>query len=319
MEADTDAADASPGGNEMIDTMPDTTAQTGYAPVNGLNMYYEIHGAGGVPLLMLHGSMGSLDMFRGMLPALARTRQVIAVDQQAHGRTADIDRPLRYDQMAGDTAAFLQYLGVERADIFGFSMGGGIALQLAIRYPEMVRKLIVNVTYSNDGIYPEVLAATGAYFTPEAFAGSPMEAEYARVAPNPSGFSALVRKVQQLTGDAAEVGAEAVRSIKAPTMIFLGDSDIVRPEHAVEFFRLRGGGVPGDFAGMRPAQLAVLPGTSHIGLMQRSEWLQSMILAFLDAPVPQGPQMPGNRNPVPAPEADNEAPSKESDLTPVAG
>jgi pimeloyl-ACP methyl ester carboxylesterase len=303
----------------MTGTMPDTTTQTGYAPVNGLNMYYEIHGAGGVPLLMLHGSMGSLDMFRGMLPALARTRQVIAVDQQAHGRTADIERPLRYDQMAADTAAFLRYLGVERADVFGFSMGGGIALQLAIRYPEMVRKLIVNVTYSNDGIYPEVLAATGAYFTPEAFAGSPMEAEYARVAPNPAGFSALVRKVQQLTGDVAEVGAEAVRSIKAPTMIFLGDSDIVRPEHAVEFFRLRGGGVPGDFAGMRPAQLAVLPGTSHNGLMQRAEWLQSMILAFLDAPVPQGPRMQGNQTPAPAPEAHNEAQNKESDLTPVAG
>jgi pimeloyl-ACP methyl ester carboxylesterase len=270
----------------MDSTLIDTTPQTGYAPVNGLNMYYEIHGSGGVPLVLLHGSMGSLEMFRGIMPALAQTRKVIAVDQQAHGRTADIDRPLDYVQMAGDTAAFLRQFGIDRADVFGFSMGGAIGLQLAFRYPEIVRKLVVNASYGDDAIYPEVMVSLGTYFTPEAFAGSPMEAEYRRVAPNPGDFPALVTRVQNLTRDAVGLPAEAIRAIAAPTMIVMGDSDIVRPENAVALFRLRGGGVPGDFAPRPPAQLAILPGTSHIELIQRTEWLQSMILAFLDAPLP---------------------------------
>ena len=188
--------------------------------------------------------------------------------------------------MADDTAALLRQLCIDRADIFGFSMGGGIALQLAIRYPNLVRKLVVNASYGNDAIYPEVMAGLETYFTPEAFAGSPMEAEYKRVAPNPDDWPALVLKVQRLTRDAEGLPAEAMRAIAAPTMIVIGDSDIVRPENAVALFRLRGGGVPGDFAGLPPAQLAVLPGTTHIGLVRRTEWLRSMLLGFLDAPAP---------------------------------
>lgn len=280
----------------MVDTITKTTPQTGYAPVNGLQMYYEIHGAGpgpgGVPLVMLHGSMGSLDMFRQLLPTLAQTRQVILMDQQAHGRTADVDRPLRYEQMADDTAALLRQFGIapggHPVDVFGFSMGGGIAMQLAIRYPALVRKLVVNASYGNDAIYPVVMASLETYFTPEAFAGSPMEAEYKRVAPNPNDWPALVLKVQQLTREAVGLPAEAVRAIAAPTMIIIGDSDIVRPEAAIALFRLRGGGVPGDFVGRPTAQFAVLPGTTHIELLQRTEWLRSMIPAFLDAPVPEG-------------------------------
>jgi pimeloyl-ACP methyl ester carboxylesterase len=277
-----------------VETVIDAAPQTGYAQVNGLNMYYEIHGArhapGLVPLVMLHGSMGSLDMFRELMPTFAKTRQVIAIDQQAHGRTADVDRPLSYEQMADDTAALVRHLGIapsgHPADFFGFSMGGGIALQLAIRYPDLVRKLVVNASYGDDAIYPEVMASLETYFTPQAFAGSPMEAEYKRVAPKPDDFPALVLKVQQLTREAVGLPAEAVRAIAAPTMIIAGDSDIVRPENAVELFRLRGGGVPGDFVGHTPAQLAVLPGTTHIEIIQRTDWLQSMVLAFLDAPVP---------------------------------
>jgi len=270
----------------MIDTVPQTGYETGYASVNGLKMYYEVHGAGGVPLVLLHGSLGSLDMFRGLLPTFAETRQVIAMDQQAHGRTADIDRPLRYEQMADDTAALLRQLGIERADLFGYSMGGGIAMQLALRYPELVRKLVANASYGDNAIYPEVMAGLETYFTPEVFAGSPMEAEYTRIAPNPGNFPALVIKVKQLTREAKGLPPEAVRAIAAPIMVIIGDSDIVRPENAVELFRLRSGGVPGDFVGRPAAQLAVLPGTTHIELIQRIEWLQSMILGFLDGPTP---------------------------------
>src|SRR5215207_5065277 len=151
---------------------PPTPIQSGYAPINGLQMYYEIHGSGGVPLLLLHGSLGSLEMFRPLLPALTQNRQVIAVDQQAHGRTADIDRPLRYEQLADDAAAFLRYLDLDRADVFVFSMGATAAWQLAIRHPELVRKLVGAISYTNDGIYPEVLTGLETTFSPDAFAGS---------------------------------------------------------------------------------------------------------------------------------------------------
>jgi pimeloyl-ACP methyl ester carboxylesterase len=261
-------------------------------------MYYEIHGPdhrpghapGGVPLVLLHGSLGSLDMFRGLLPALSRPRQVILIDQQAHGRTADIDRPLRYEQMAEDTAALLRYLAIDQADFCGFSMGAATALHLAMRHPDLVQTLVLlgGISLNDQGIYPEVMAGLTTYFTPEAFAGSPIEAEYRLVAPNPEDFPMLVRKVQALTRDAEDIPVEAVRAIAAPTMIILGDSDILRPEAAVELFRLRGGGVPGDFAGLPPAQLAVLPGTTHIGLIGRTEWLPPMIQGFLDAAMPAG-------------------------------
>lgn len=289
------------GGKEVtavIDTPTKTTFRTGYAPVNDLQMYYEIHGPsdrlggeGRVPLVLLHGSMGSLDMFRGLLPTLAQNRQVIMMDIQAHGRTADIDRPLRYEQLAEDTAALMRYLSIDLADFCGFSMGSATALHLAIRHPELARKLVLlgGASLNNAGIYPQVMAGLVTYFTPEAFAGSPIEAEYKRLAPNPDDFPKLVLKVQRLTREAGEIPAEAVRAIVAPTLILLGDSDILRPEAAVELFRLRGGGVPGDFApSLPPAQLAVLPATTHLGLIGRTEWLCSMITTFLDAPMGEG-------------------------------
>ncbi len=227
-------------------------------------------------------------MFGKLLPALAKTRKVIAVEQQAHGRTADIDRPMRYEQMADDTAAFLEQRKIANADIFGFSLGGGIALQLAIRHPALVRKLVIaGATYNNEGIYPEVLAGLKTTFSPEAFAGSPMEAGYAKVAPNPSDFPNLVNKVQQLTSGVESWSPEIIRAITAPALIIIGDSDIIRPEGAVELFRLLGGGVPGDFAGLPRSQLAVLPGTTHIRLLERVDWLLPMITEFLDASMPE--------------------------------
>ena len=263
---------------------PLTPIQSGYAPINGLEMYYEIHGSGAVPLLLLHGSMGSLEMFRPLLPALSKGRQVIAVDQRAHGRTADVDRPLRYEQLADDAAASLRWLEVDRADVFGFSMGSAAGWQLAIRHPELVRKLVGAISYKKEGIYPEVLAGLETTFSPEVFAGTPIEAEYHKIAPHPDDFPTLVRKVQDLTRSATDLPVETIRAIPAPTMIIIGDADIITPEHAAELFRLRGGGVPGDFVSMPPAQLAILPGTTHMTLITRTEWLGSMIPAFLDAP-----------------------------------
>ena len=269
--------------------MASTNAQTGYAPVNGLEMYYEIHGAG-EPLVLLHGAYMTIDAMGELVPGLAETRQVIGVEQQGHGRTADVERPITYEQMADDTAALLRHLGIERADVFGFSLGGGVALQLAIRHPGLVRKLVVaSVSFTSDGMQPELHGMVPS-ITPEMFAGSPIEAGYLEVAPNPGDFPRLVEKLKRLDMTPFAWPAEDVRGIEAPTMVVVGDADAIRLEHAVETFRLLGGGAMGDLAGLPKSRLAVLPGTTHFippgsGILDRARWLLEMVPAFLDAPV----------------------------------
>jgi pimeloyl-ACP methyl ester carboxylesterase len=261
--------------------------KTGYAPVNGLEMYYEIHGTGR-PLVVLHGAYMTIELMGKLVPELTRDRQVIAVEFQGHGHTADIDRPITYEQLADDTAALLRHLGIDNADIYGYSLGGGVALQLAIRHPALVRKLVVvSASYTSDGMYPEVLAAIE-QITPDLFAGTPWREAYDRTAPNPEAFSALVDKLKQLDLTPFAWPAEAIRSIPAPTLIVIGDSDGTPPEHAAELFRLRGGGVFGDLAGLPAAQLAVLPGTTHVGLLDRADWLLAMVPPFLDAAMTEG-------------------------------
>jgi pimeloyl-ACP methyl ester carboxylesterase len=260
--------------------------RNGYASVNGLEMYYEIHGAGR-PLVLLHGALMTIEGFKELLPSLAETRQVIAVEQQAHGRTADIDRPLRYEQMADDTVALVRQLGIEQADFFGYSMGGGIALQVAIRHPDLVRRLVVAAAnYDPDGYYPEVLEGIQ-NLKPEDFAGSPWLEAYTRVAPNPEDWPALLARIKDLDLWFEGWPSEDIASIAAPALVIVGDADVVRPEHAVEIFRLLGGGVPGDLAGLPRSRLAVLPGTTHVTLVDRADWLTSMVTEFLDAPMPK--------------------------------
>ena len=258
-----------------------TLSKRSYALVNGLNMYYEIHGEG-QPLVLLHGALSAIaTSFSKVLPQLSSTRQVIAVEQQAHGHTADIDRPLTYEQMADDTAALLQQLRIEKADLFGWSMGAGIALQIAIRHPEVVRKLVLaSVTYNRNGFYPELLAGLETS-KPEDLAGSPFQEEYERFAPKPQEWPRLFAKVNQLDREVQDWPPEVIQSIKAPTLLIIGDSDVVRPEHTVELFRLLGGGVAGDLVGLPRSQLAVLPGTTHVTLVDRADWLVSMITQFL--------------------------------------
>jgi pimeloyl-ACP methyl ester carboxylesterase len=259
--------------------------------VNGLNMYYETHGSG-QPLVVLHGAYMTIDAMGEVVPELAKTRQVIAVELQGHGRTADIDRPLSYEQMADDTAALLRHLGTEQADVFGYSMGGAAALQLTIRHPGLVRKLVVaSASYTSEGAHPEMLEMIPT-ITPEVFAGSPIEEEYLRTAPNPEDFPTLVAKLKRLDMEPFAWPQEDIRSITAPTLLIVGDSDAIRLEHAVELFRLLGGGVMGDLVGLPKSQLAVLPGTTHFvppgsAVLDRSDWLLSMIGAFLDAPMPE--------------------------------
>jgi len=263
-------------------------ARTGYAPVNDLKMYYEIHGAGR-PCVVLHGAYMTVDVIGPLLPGLAERRQVIALEQQGHGRTADVDRPITYEQMADDTAAALRHLGIEHADVVGYSMGGGIALQLAIRHPALVRRLVVaSAPFTHDGMHDEALEMFPT-ITPELFAGSPAEAEYLRLAPNPGDFPRLVEKLVALDSTPYAWPEEDIRAIGAPALVVLGDSDVVRLEHAVHLFNLFGGGVMGDFGGLPRSQLAVLPGTTHYlppgsGLLDRADWLLAIIPPFLDAP-----------------------------------
>jgi pimeloyl-ACP methyl ester carboxylesterase len=257
-----------------------------YAFVNGLKMYYEVRGTGR-PVVFLHGAFSNIETdFGKILPTIAKTRQVIAIEQQGHGRTADIDRPFTYEQMADDVAELLRQLRITNADFVGYSMGGGIGMYLAVRHPELVHKLVYagGASFDIDGYYPEVIEGEKK-MTPDVFAGTPWLKAYMRMAPNPGDWPKVVEKIKTLDVNWRGLSDDQVRSIKAPTMLIVGDADIVRPEHVVQMFRLLGGGVPGDLVGLPRARLAVLPATTHVTLITRTSWLLAMIPEFLDAPI----------------------------------
>ncbi len=258
-----------------------------YADVNGLRMYYEVHGKG-QPLVLLHGAFSAIGTsFGKMLPGLAQGRQVIGIEMQGHGRTADIDRPLSLEQLADDTSAFITQLGLGQADVLGYSMGGAVALRVAIRHPEVVRKLVVmSVASKGSGIHPGLMDGLGE-MKPEMMVGSPWHEEYTRIAPHPEAFNQLFAKKSEMDRGIQDVPDEAIQSIEAPVLLIIGDSDLARPEHAVELFRLLGGGVFGDVAGLPKSRLAVLPGTTHVGASTRVDWVVSMVNEFLDLPVPE--------------------------------
>jgi pimeloyl-ACP methyl ester carboxylesterase len=264
------------------------TAKSGYATVHGLKMYYEIRGQGN-PLVLLHGAYMTIDLNYGrMMPELAKDRQIIAVEQQGHGHTGDIDRPFSFEQMADDTAELLRQLKIEKADLLGYSMGGTIAIDMAIRHPELVRKLVViSAPFDRAGWYPEVYTAIE-HITPEMFTGSGLPETYAKISPNPKGWPVLVEKMKKLDLEFTGRTAEEFRSIKAPVLILIGDSDGVPLMKAVEMFTLLGGGIFGDVAGLPDSQLAIIPGSTHVGVMEKTDWLLPMIKAFLDKPIKGG-------------------------------
>ncbi len=259
-----------------------------YANVNGLSMYYEVHGSG-KPLILIHGGLGVIGMFEQLLPKLAETRQVIAVELQAHGHTADIGRPLSFELMADDIAALVAHLGHERADLMGYSLGGGVALRTAILHPEAVRKLVVvSAPCKSGGWYPEVLAGQRSMSAEAArtWIGSPMQQAYAGVAPRPEDWPLSAEKLGDLLRKDYD-WSEGVAAMAAPTMVVVGDADAVRTAHAVEFYELLGGGkrdAGWDGAGMPNARLAILPGTTHYD-SYLSPLLVPAVVSFLDAPV----------------------------------
>ena len=266
-----------------------TPVKTGYAPVNGLQMYYEIHGSGGTPLLLLHGGLFNIDLqFAALLPLLSAGRQVIAPDFQGHGHTNDLDRPLTSADLASDVLGLLRHLDVPQADVLGFSIGGAVALHLAIRHPEVVRKLVVSsVSYHPDGDRPENTEAVGE-MTVEMIAGTPMEADYRAKSPHPDRLQGLLDKLGAYDRGFAGWSDDDVRGIAAPTLITVGDCDAVKLEHAVRFLQLRGGDVNGDFVGVPASQLAVFPGTTHFFGLARTNLVTDVVTTFLDAAPPEG-------------------------------
>ena len=268
-----------------------TTEATGtgqYADVNGINLYYETHGTGR-PLILLHGGLGSGEMFGPILPNLAADHQVITVDLQGHGRTADIDRPIDARLMADDIAALIGHLGLDRPDVMGYSLGGGVAMFTATRHPELVGRLVVvSINIRRDAIYPDMLAQQG-QLGPEAaefMKDTPMYQLYQRVAPRPEDFPRLLGKMGEAMAKDFDFSDE-VRGLKVPTLVVAADADMAPPSHFVEVFELLDGGQrDGGWMGEgRPAgghALAILPGLTHYNVGV-SPLFAAVANAFLDA------------------------------------
>ncbi|MGK6352972.1 alpha/beta fold hydrolase [Parapedobacter sp. DT-150] len=261
---------------------------SGYAAVNGLQLYYEVYG-NGKPIVLLHGSYMNIPLnWSHIIPLLAKDRKVIVTEMQGHGRTRDISREFSYENMADDVSGLLKHLNIDSADILGYSMGGGIAFQMAVRHPEQVRRLVVlSGTYAHDGWWADV-EASFATITPEMFKGTPIQKQYDSLGNDPAHFPEFVKKVISIDLKPYDWSKE-VKNIQAPLFMAIGDADGVRYEHALELFRAKGGGKMGDIHGLPKSRLAIVPGTTHIGMMQRTDWLIPMINDFLDADLHAAP------------------------------
>ena len=264
-----------------------------YADIGNLKLYYQLHGEAqpqskNRPLLVLHGGFMTIEAMGPILPALAKGRQVIAVDLEGHGRTVDLDRPLNLDQMAADLAALLKQLGVEKADMLGFSMGfsmgGGVALRIAAAEPQLVAKLaVISAHHKMDAYYPSIRAMWPG-MTVQGFTGTPMEKAYLDTAPDPKRWPVFVEKMKQMMLSSTDWPDAKVQSIKTPTLLIAGDADLFRPESMVELFRLLGGARPdGGMAGLPASQLAILPGATHFGILYRTDLLLPIIVPFLES------------------------------------
>ena len=260
-----------------------------YADVNGINLYYETHGSGR-PLILLHGGLGSGEMFGPVLPALAANHQVILPDLQGHGRTADIDRPIDVRLMADDIAALIRHLGLEKPDVMGYSLGGGVSFFTAARHPELVRRhVMVSANIRRSAIYAEMLAQQE-QVGPEAaefMKDTPMYQLYQRVAPRPEDFPRLLGKIGASMAKDFDHSNE-VRGLKVPTLVVAADADMAPPSHYVEVFALldggqRDGGWMGEGRPKGGHALAILPGLTHYSI-GASPLLATVASAFLDAP-----------------------------------
>jgi pimeloyl-ACP methyl ester carboxylesterase len=266
-------------------TLAQQKPTTGYAPVNGLKMYYEIRGQG-EPVVLLHGAFMTVldDNWSVLINELAKTHKVIAVEMQGHGRTGDIARDITYENLSDDVAALLDYLKISSADIVGYSLGGGVAMETAIRHPERVRKVIsISHPIRRDGWVKEA-NDFWPNFSWEIFKGTPMEAEYKRLSPTPDKFPDFVNHIKATAMRPYDFGADKLRATRAPMFFIHGDADGVRMEHIAEMYALKGGGnIHGDMQTRPESRLAIIPNTTHVTLMNRMSVIIPMIVDFLDA------------------------------------
>jgi pimeloyl-ACP methyl ester carboxylesterase len=254
-----------------------------YAPVNGINLYYEIHGAG-EPLILLHGGFGTFEMFSALSPTLAQNHQVIGVDLYGHGRTALTDRPFDFEHMADDIAALIHHLGLAKADLFGYSLGGLVALQTTIRHPEQINKLVLlSIPFKRTGWYPEVQIGMTSIAV-EPFIGTPIYTDYMKIAPRPDDFARFVAAMRDAMSHDYD-WTEDVSALKTPTLLIAADTDSFPPSHAAAFFTLLGGGLQDagwNGENIIPSQLAILPGTTHYNIVYRADLLLPVLGHFLD-------------------------------------
>lgn len=275
-------------------------SSSGHLPINGLRLYYEVFGELGrsktSPLLLIPGGFMATDSMKPWTSAFATERAVIVFDQQGHGRTPDTSREMSYEQFADDAAALLRALKVERADVMGYSQGGGVALQLALRHPALVGKLVsLSATYRKDGWYPSVLEGIEGLGA-TAFAGTSVERAFKEHTPDAAAFDAYLEKMKVLNIEDQNISDAQMRSISAKTMVIIGDADGVKPEHALAMFNLRGGGdedaaASGKLQKAPAARLVVLPAMSHVGIWGESAALAPMVSAFLDDLIPATPDL----------------------------
>nr|WP_090276977.1 alpha/beta hydrolase [Mycolicibacterium komanii]CRL70774.1 alpha/beta hydrolase [Mycolicibacterium komanii] len=274
-------------------------SRSGHLPINGLNLYHEVYGELGTskpPLLLIPGAFMATDSATDWVDAFAADRAVILFDQQGHGRTPDASRAMSLERFADDAAALLRALEVPRADIMGYSQGGGVALQMAIRHPAVVGKLVsMSATYRRDGWYPAVFEAIGT-LSAATFAGTSVERTFMRHTPDPKAFEAYLEKMRVMDIDDQDVRDDQMRAIRAKTMVIVGDADGVTLEHAVAMFGLRGGcdekaAASGVLEEAPAARLVVLPAMSHVGIWSQVEVLAPMVTAFLDDVAPTTPDL----------------------------
>lgn len=272
-------------------------AQAETARINGLDMYYEVHGAG-EPIVLLHGAYMNIENnWAGLIPTLSKDHQVIAVELQGHGRTSDRDTPITYEGMSADVAALLDHLKIEKAVLFGYSMGGALAIRFAIDHPEKVTRIVAasaGYIYNEEVMGPDFMKMIET-ITPEMFANSPFDAEYKRLSPHPEKFPVLVEKLKQLDLNTFDWSADFAK-IAVPSLYIYGDADIVGLDYVAKHHRAAGGLVNGDMAGLPKTQMLVLPGTSHINVFfnpQNVEIMKAVVPAFLSQELPAKPSFPG--------------------------